>query len=224
MLSSKVICDDTYSNKSWAIVGQGFYELRDVNLMEREMIHYLSFDLTITGAELEKFTGSVRQTYKRGVPKTAYVVVPDKSRENDYFGKGTLEIEMKPSAAVVPALSKKSSVPIDPPPSYSSAIVPPVPISIPIHTVPALTSPESEDSPYSDSSSSSRSSSPGCLKTPTDDGTIGASNRPAHIPASIAGVGKPIIIRAAAAALGGGDIMPIRIGGTDSNYASPSGW
>jgi hypothetical protein len=33
MLSSKMICDDTYSNKSWCIMGQVFV-LREINQME----------------------------------------------------------------------------------------------------------------------------------------------------------------------------------------------
>jgi hypothetical protein len=37
MVASKVICDDTYSNRSWSIVGQGMFQLREVNQMEREM-------------------------------------------------------------------------------------------------------------------------------------------------------------------------------------------
>jgi hypothetical protein len=31
MLASKIICDDTYSNKSWCIVGQGMFTLREIN-------------------------------------------------------------------------------------------------------------------------------------------------------------------------------------------------
>ncbi|KAG1893040.1 uncharacterized protein F5891DRAFT_963601 [Suillus fuscotomentosus] len=31
MLASKVICDDTYSNKSWSIVAQGMFQLREIN-------------------------------------------------------------------------------------------------------------------------------------------------------------------------------------------------
>ncbi|KAF8263567.1 hypothetical protein EI94DRAFT_1875857 [Lactarius quietus] len=31
MLASKIICDDTYSNKSWCIVGQGLFALREIN-------------------------------------------------------------------------------------------------------------------------------------------------------------------------------------------------
>ncbi|KAI6004707.1 hypothetical protein EDD15DRAFT_2444076 [Pisolithus albus] len=37
MLASKVICDDTYSNKSWSIVEQGMFQLQEINQMEREI-------------------------------------------------------------------------------------------------------------------------------------------------------------------------------------------
>jgi hypothetical protein len=35
---SKVICNDTYSNKSWSIVAQGMYTLREINQMECENV------------------------------------------------------------------------------------------------------------------------------------------------------------------------------------------
>ncbi len=37
MIASKVICDDTYSNKSWSIVSQGMFALREINQTEQEM-------------------------------------------------------------------------------------------------------------------------------------------------------------------------------------------
>jgi len=40
MIASKVICDDTYSNKSWCIVGQGMFAPREINQMEWEMCSY----------------------------------------------------------------------------------------------------------------------------------------------------------------------------------------
>lgn len=43
MLSSKISMDDTYSNKSWQVVGQGLFELREVNQMERELFAFLGF-------------------------------------------------------------------------------------------------------------------------------------------------------------------------------------
>lgn len=35
--------DDTYSNKSWQIVGQGLFELKEVNQMERELFAFLGY-------------------------------------------------------------------------------------------------------------------------------------------------------------------------------------
>ncbi|KAJ7799455.1 hypothetical protein B0H14DRAFT_2157809, partial [Mycena olivaceomarginata] len=43
MIVSKVTCDDTYSNKSWSIVVQGMFILREINRMEREMCNYLDW-------------------------------------------------------------------------------------------------------------------------------------------------------------------------------------
>ncbi|KAJ7793036.1 hypothetical protein B0H14DRAFT_2393895, partial [Mycena olivaceomarginata] len=47
MIVSKVICDDTYSNKLWSIVVQGMFTLREINQMEREMCNYLDWELTV---------------------------------------------------------------------------------------------------------------------------------------------------------------------------------
>lgn len=55
MLASKMICDDSYNNKSWTIVCQGLLSLREVNQMERELIGYLALDINATGEELTAF-------------------------------------------------------------------------------------------------------------------------------------------------------------------------
>ena len=52
MIASKVICDDTYSNKSWCIAGQNLYTLKEVNQMEREMCSYLEWLLRVEALEL----------------------------------------------------------------------------------------------------------------------------------------------------------------------------
>ncbi|KAG1861303.1 hypothetical protein F4604DRAFT_1587937, partial [Suillus subluteus] len=36
MLTLKVICDNTYSNKSWSIVVQGMFQLREINQVRRQ--------------------------------------------------------------------------------------------------------------------------------------------------------------------------------------------
>ena len=63
MIASKVICDDTYSNKSWCIVGQNLYSLKEVNQMEREMCSYLEWILYVDGPELDRFEQKVRKMY-----------------------------------------------------------------------------------------------------------------------------------------------------------------
>lgn len=55
MLASKSTCDDTYSNKSWTIVGQGLFSLREVNQMERELFGYLGFKVNVENEELSEF-------------------------------------------------------------------------------------------------------------------------------------------------------------------------
>ncbi|KAJ6551472.1 hypothetical protein B0H19DRAFT_1211187 [Mycena capillaripes] len=51
MLASKVICDDTYSYKSWSIVAQGVFSLREIKTMELEMCTYLDWRLTVDNVE-----------------------------------------------------------------------------------------------------------------------------------------------------------------------------
>ncbi|KAF8268980.1 hypothetical protein EI94DRAFT_1907451, partial [Lactarius quietus] len=43
MLASKIICDDTYSNKSWCIVGQGMFVLWEINKKVRDMCSYMEW-------------------------------------------------------------------------------------------------------------------------------------------------------------------------------------
>ncbi|CEH17733.1 Cyclin [Ceraceosorus bombacis] len=55
MLASKSSCDDTYSNKSWTIVGQGLFSLREVNQMERELFGYLGYKVNVENEDLVEF-------------------------------------------------------------------------------------------------------------------------------------------------------------------------
>ncbi|CAE6350386.1 hypothetical protein RSOLAG22IIIB_04743 [Rhizoctonia solani] len=63
MIASKVICDDTYSNKSWCVVGQGMFTLREINQMEREMCGYLEWCLNVKPEDLRDFELMVRKEY-----------------------------------------------------------------------------------------------------------------------------------------------------------------
>ncbi|KAG1889624.1 uncharacterized protein F5891DRAFT_1214615, partial [Suillus fuscotomentosus] len=54
MLASKVICNNTYSNKSWSIVAQGMFQLQEINQMaweinqmEDKIYQYLEWKLNV---------------------------------------------------------------------------------------------------------------------------------------------------------------------------------
>jgi hypothetical protein len=68
MISSKVMCDDTYSNKSWCIVAQGMFTLREVNQMEREMCNYLDWELTVDDPILTNFEVAVKNDFRESKP------------------------------------------------------------------------------------------------------------------------------------------------------------
>lgn len=63
MLSSKISMDDTYSNKSWQVVGQGLFELREVNQMERELFAFLGWNVVVRDEELAAWVEDVVGDY-----------------------------------------------------------------------------------------------------------------------------------------------------------------
>lgn len=72
MISSKVICDDTYSNQSWGIVAQKMFALKEINQMEREMCGYLEWNLNVGGEEVVAFESSVRAEFgPRAIAKSS---------------------------------------------------------------------------------------------------------------------------------------------------------
>ena len=71
MLASKSSCDDTYSNKSWTIVGQGLFSLREVNQMERELFGYLGYKVNVEPEELDSFVKGLEQGRIHTHPESA---------------------------------------------------------------------------------------------------------------------------------------------------------
>ncbi|KAG5647096.1 hypothetical protein DXG03_001467 [Asterophora parasitica] len=74
MIASKVICDDTYSNKSWAIVAQAMFSLREINQMEREMCNYLEWELSVDSEILATFEARLREDFR--LPNGPYPSYP----------------------------------------------------------------------------------------------------------------------------------------------------
>jgi hypothetical protein len=80
MLASKIICDDTYSNKSWCIVGQGMFALRQINQMEREMCSYLEWrQLNVDPTTLRDFQARVQLDFAGPGPYLPMVLPPHPS-------------------------------------------------------------------------------------------------------------------------------------------------
>ena len=65
MLTSKVICDDTYFNKFWSIISQGMFALREINQIERKMCSYLEWQLNVNLSQLQDFESKVWQNFKQ---------------------------------------------------------------------------------------------------------------------------------------------------------------
>jgi hypothetical protein len=161
MIASKVICDDTYSNKSWSIVGQGMFQLREINQMEREMCQYLDWELNVEPSTLKEFEDMVRKDFAGPGPYPTYILQ-------------TISKLAATSANPFPAIAPNTStspIPSFGPRQASPPKPTPPPPSIPKHPASAyLTPPTTPDTPepcYSDTTSPTSSASP-----PTPTGMI----------------------------------------------------
>ncbi|KAF9484133.1 hypothetical protein BDN70DRAFT_873030 [Pholiota conissans] len=73
MISSKVMCDDTYSNKSWCIAAQAMFTLREINQMEREMCNYLNWELMVDHQTLFNFETAVKKEIREDRRRHPYM-------------------------------------------------------------------------------------------------------------------------------------------------------
>ncbi|KAI9441062.1 hypothetical protein BJY52DRAFT_1378162, partial [Lactarius psammicola] len=78
MLASKIICDDTYSNKSWCIIGQGMFALQEIYqiLQCLKMCLYLEWQLNIDPSTLHDFESRVRHDFAGPWPYPTVVLLP----------------------------------------------------------------------------------------------------------------------------------------------------
>lgn len=94
MLSSKIQMDDTYSNRSWAIVGGNFFALREVNQMERELFAFLEWNAVVSKAELEAYSETidadwafVKTRHGLQAARARTAPIPSTSTEQPVIGK-----------------------------------------------------------------------------------------------------------------------------------------
>jgi hypothetical protein len=106
MIASKVVCDDTYSNKSWAVVGQGMFQLKEINQMEREMCGYLEWQLNVDYLQLEEFTEDVQTRFGNGlVPITKASSSAAAAASNKLAGVPSIPGLVSASSASAPAFA-----------------------------------------------------------------------------------------------------------------------
>jgi hypothetical protein len=148
MLASKIICDDTYSNKSWCIVGQGMFALREINQMEREMCSYLEWQLNVDPSTLRDFQNRVQRDFAGPGPYPPTVLPQPVPAPFTHQSTGNVNSSM-------PAFAPRVPLPKDAP-------VIPSPSVPPYHSSPPDTP---EASPHSASTSPASSVSP---QTPPD--------------------------------------------------------
>jgi hypothetical protein len=179
MIASKVICDDTYSNKSWSIVAQGMFSLREINQMEREMCSYLEWELTVDNPILSNFEKVVLRDF--GPPHGPYPSYP-------------LSMVSKRAAK---AAASASATPVPEPNSTTS----PIPM-FGQQRHPTPLKPQQPSATSSPTSVSSWGSAPNTPETPSPSYSNSTS------PASSASPATPLGIEDFSAKIRGHDVSP----------------
>jgi hypothetical protein len=157
MISSKVICDDTYSNKSWVIVGQNLFALREVNQMEREMCAYLEWELNVDAVILKEFQENVLRDFTSETgPYPTYVLNLKQKSSKTLENPSTITNSSSPipnfahTRPAQPALSVStvtSTLRPSAPSTVSSSTTSPSSASTPSPSYTANTSPANSASP-----------------------------------------------------------------------------
>jgi len=149
MIASKVICDDTYSNKSWTIVAQGMFTLREVNQMEREMCNYLDWELTVDNPILGNFEAMVKRDFSRPsqgpYPTYSLQMVSKRAAKAAASASATPVPEPNSTTSPIPMFGQRHpSPPKSTQPIYADSPTTP---DMPSHSYSNTTSPASSASP-----------------------------------------------------------------------------
>jgi len=170
MIASKVICDDTYSNKSWSIVAQGMFTLREINQMEREMCNYLDWELTVDNPILANFEAMVQRDFPPGskgpYPTYSLHMVSKRAAKAAASASNTPIPEPNSTTSPIPSFGQqRQATPTKPYPAPPPPIVPPPPFY-----KKSSSSPMTPDTPtHSHSNSTSPASS---ISPPTPTGPV----------------------------------------------------
>lgn len=115
MIASKVICDDTYSNKSWSIVAQNIFSLREINQMEREMCSYLDWELNVDGVILANFQERLMVDFGQDqsqYPKYDVSLVSKRIRQGSVSSAGTPVSDTSSTTTAIQSYGSRNSTPV----------------------------------------------------------------------------------------------------------------
>ena len=140
ILSWKAISDDTYSNRTWAKLSKGLFNLRNINRMERDMCVYLGWRLHIDLALLSPFEARMRHEFHKRAseipslsPSSVSIIEPvAASREtqcdaSDAAALSTLRTETLSAGVITPSAVLCGSLADVLPKSSLPAVRPPLP-------------------------------------------------------------------------------------------------
>ncbi|TFK87515.1 hypothetical protein K466DRAFT_490729, partial [Polyporus arcularius HHB13444] len=162
VIASKVICDGTYSTKSWSIVGQGMFPLQMINNMEREMCSRLRWQLNVDPSALEEFEQQVRCNFKGLGPYLTYVLPSPGPLSTPSITPYIAQTGNTAPAQFLSACSQQQ-----PSTSLPKPIPPPVPVHAGAPPYPASSSLSTPDMPDTAESSMSTSTSPASSAPPS---------------------------------------------------------
>lgn len=157
MLSAKISMDDTYSNKSWAIVGSSFFPLREVNQMERELFAFLGWNVVAQQDELDAFIASASASYDaHRASKKA-----ERAKRRRIEEEEAREARHRQATNAARALLRPHTYRHSPSPTRSSASTDCLPAASGVYTPASVASPSMQASPVaSTSAASSQATSP----------------------------------------------------------------
>ncbi|KAL0954391.1 hypothetical protein HGRIS_003375 [Hohenbuehelia grisea] len=128
MIASKVICEDSYTNKSWCIVAQGMFNLAEINKMEREMCRYLDWDLKVDNPILGNSEAMVKHDFVGDGPYPTYPVKLVTRRAT----KVAAPVSVPPRHAILSPIESKPVM------LESKPVMPrPIQIHVPLYSSPA---------------------------------------------------------------------------------------
>ncbi|KAF5320332.1 hypothetical protein D9611_011327 [Ephemerocybe angulata] len=73
IVADKFMNDESYDNAAWVDVARGYYPLRDIHQMEREMLGFLTWDLRVDGTMLQAFERALRAGFSRDMAQYASI-------------------------------------------------------------------------------------------------------------------------------------------------------